>query len=109
MSPKKHSKFTNILFRRSPVLSIPIEQVKARVVVLRTKGLTPVSLEAATIETLDCYPEAGIDNAKAILSYRTAQRSTGVTAVSSSIRRRLDGHTNCNLEIAIRREGVCLV
>ena len=31
---------------------------------------TGLSREEAIAETLDCYPEAGIDNIKAILSYR---------------------------------------
>jgi hypothetical protein len=29
-----------------------------------------LSPEAAIAETLDCYPEAGVDNIKAILHYR---------------------------------------
>jgi hypothetical protein len=38
---------------------------------LRDEGLSP---DAAVAETLDCYPEAGLDAIKAILSYRAAHQ-----------------------------------
>ena len=46
---------------------LPVEAVTSNYDAFRDTGL---SCEEATAGTLDCYPEAGIDNIKAILSYR---------------------------------------
>ena len=46
---------------------LPVEAITSNYDAFRDTGL---SREEAIAETLDCYPEAGIDNIKAILSYR---------------------------------------
>jgi uncharacterized protein (DUF433 family) len=54
----------------SPLLKntrLPVEAVTSNYDAFRDMGLSP---DAAIAETLDCYPEAGIDNIRAILSYR---------------------------------------
>jgi uncharacterized protein (DUF433 family) len=48
---------------------LPVEAITSNYDAFRDQGLSP---DAAIIETLDCYPEAGIDNIKAILNYRAA-------------------------------------
>ena len=49
---------------------LPIEAMTSNYDAFRETGLSP---DAAIAETLDCYPEAGIDNIRAILNYRAAQ------------------------------------
>ena len=54
----------------SPLLKgtrLPVEAITGNYDAFREEGLSP---EAAIAETLDCYPEAGIENIKAILDYR---------------------------------------
>ncbi|HEX4136603.1 MAG TPA: DUF433 domain-containing protein [Bryobacteraceae bacterium] len=54
----------------SPLLKntrLPVEALTSNYDAFRDTGLSP---EAAIAETLDCYPEAGIENIRAILSYR---------------------------------------
>ena len=46
---------------------LPVEAITGNYDAFRDEGLTP---DAAIAETLDCYPEAGLDAIKAILSYR---------------------------------------
>jgi uncharacterized protein (DUF433 family) len=46
---------------------LPVEAITSNYDAFRDAGLSP---EAAIIETLDCYPQAGIDNIKALLDYR---------------------------------------
>jgi uncharacterized protein (DUF433 family) len=48
---------------------LPVEAITSNYDAFVDAGL---SAEPAIIETLDCYPEAGIDNIKAILNYRAA-------------------------------------
>jgi uncharacterized protein (DUF433 family) len=48
---------------------LPVEAITSNYDAFRAEGLTS---EAAISETLDCYPEAGIDNIKAVLDYRSA-------------------------------------
>jgi uncharacterized protein (DUF433 family) len=46
---------------------LPVEAITSNYDAFRDQGL---SHDAAIVETLDCYPEARIDNIKAILNYR---------------------------------------
>ena len=46
---------------------LPVEAITGNYDAFRDEGMSP---EAAIAETLDCYPEAGIDTIKAILCYR---------------------------------------
>ena len=46
---------------------LPVEAITGNYDAFRDEGLSP---DAAIAETLDCYPEAGIDAIKAILRYR---------------------------------------
>ena len=46
---------------------LPVEAFTGNYDAFRDEGLSP---EAAIAETLDCYPEAGLDAIKAILDYR---------------------------------------
>ena len=46
---------------------LPVEAITSNYDAFRARGL---SHDAAIVETVDCYPEAGIENIKAILSYR---------------------------------------
>jgi uncharacterized protein (DUF433 family) len=46
---------------------LPVDAIIENYDAFRDEGLSP---EAAIAETLDCYPEAGIDAIKAILNYR---------------------------------------
>jgi uncharacterized protein (DUF433 family) len=48
---------------------LPVDAITSNYDAFRETGLSP---DAAVAETLDCYPEAGIDNIKAILNYRAA-------------------------------------
>jgi uncharacterized protein (DUF433 family) len=46
---------------------LPVEAITGNYDAFRDEGMSP---EAAIAETLDCYPEAGLDTIKAILCYR---------------------------------------
>jgi uncharacterized protein (DUF433 family) len=46
---------------------LPVEAITGNYDAFLDEGLSP---EAAIAETLDCYPEAGLDTIKAILVYR---------------------------------------
>jgi uncharacterized protein (DUF433 family) len=50
---------------------LPVDAIIGNYDALRDEGLSP---DAAVAETLDCYPEAGLDAIKAILSYRAAHQ-----------------------------------
>ena len=50
---------------------LPVEAITGNYDAFRDEGLSP---GAAIAETLDCYPEAGLDAIKAILSYRAAHQ-----------------------------------
>ena len=50
---------------------LPVDAITGNYVAFRDEGLSP---DAAIAETLDCYPEAGLENIKAILSYRAAHQ-----------------------------------
>ncbi len=50
---------------------LPLDAITGNYDAFRDEGLSP---DAAIAETLDCYPEAGIDAIKAILNYRTAHQ-----------------------------------
>ncbi len=49
---------------------LPVDAITGSYDAFRDEGLSP---DAAIAETLDCYPEAGIDAIKAILHYRAEQ------------------------------------
>jgi uncharacterized protein (DUF433 family) len=56
----------------APVLKntrLPVEAITGNYDAFRAEGLSP---DEAIAETLDCYPEAGLENIRAILSYRAA-------------------------------------
>jgi uncharacterized protein (DUF433 family) len=46
---------------------LPVDAILGNYDAFRDEGLSP---EGAIAETVDCYPEAGVDNIKAILNYR---------------------------------------
>ena len=46
---------------------LPVDAITSNYDAFRGEGSSP---EAAVAETLDCYPETGVDNIRAILSYR---------------------------------------
>src|SRR5229473_2247999 len=46
---------------------LPVDAITGNYDAFRDEGLSP---DAALAETLDCYPEVGIDAIKAILNYR---------------------------------------
>jgi uncharacterized protein (DUF433 family) len=48
---------------------LPVEAITGNYDAFREEGLSP---DAAIADTLDCYPEAGIEAIKAILNYREA-------------------------------------
>lgn len=48
---------------------LPVDAITGNYDAFLDEGLSP---DEAIAETLDCYPEAGLDNIKAILSYRSA-------------------------------------
>jgi uncharacterized protein (DUF433 family) len=50
---------------------LPVEAITGNYDAFRDEGLSP---DAAITETLDCYPEAGLDAIKAILDYRDEYR-----------------------------------
>jgi uncharacterized protein (DUF433 family) len=50
---------------------LPVEAITGNYDVFRDEGLPPGS---AIAETLDCYPEAGLETIIAILDYRAAHR-----------------------------------
>ena len=50
---------------------LPLDAITGNYDAFRDEGLSP---DEAIAETLDCYPEAGLDAIKAILSYRDARR-----------------------------------
>lgn len=50
---------------------LPIDAILENYDAFRDEGLSP---EAAIAETLDCYPEAGLENIKAILNYRAERQ-----------------------------------
>jgi uncharacterized protein (DUF433 family) len=50
---------------------LPVAAIIGNYDAFREEGLSP---DAAIAETLDCYPEAGIDAIKAILNYRAAHQ-----------------------------------
>ncbi len=50
---------------------LPVSAITGNYDAFRDEGLSP---EAAIAETLDCYPEAGLDAIRAILSYRAAHQ-----------------------------------
>lgn len=58
----------------SPLLKntrLPVDAILGNFDAFREEGLSP---DAAVAETLDCYPEAGLDNIKAIVHYREAHQ-----------------------------------
>ena len=46
---------------------LPVEAITGNYDAFRDEGLSP---DAALAETLDCYPEAGLDAIRSILDYR---------------------------------------
>ena len=50
---------------------LPVEAITGNYDAFRDEGLSP---EAAMAETLDCYPEAGLDAIRAILDYRASHQ-----------------------------------
>ena len=50
---------------------LPVEAITGNYDAFLDEGLSP---EAAMAETLDCYPEAGLDAIKALLAYRDAHQ-----------------------------------
>ena len=46
---------------------LPVDAITGNYDSFRAEGLSP---EAAIAETLDCYPEAGLERIKALLSFR---------------------------------------
>jgi uncharacterized protein (DUF433 family) len=50
---------------------LPVEAITGNCDAFLDEELSP---EGAIAETLDCYPEAGLDNIKTILSYRAAHQ-----------------------------------
>ena len=50
---------------------LPVEAIMGNYDAFREEGLSP---EDAIAETLDCYPEAGLDTIKALLTYRATHQ-----------------------------------
>ena len=50
---------------------LPVEAITGNYDAFRDEGLSP---DAAIAETLDCYPEAGLDTIRGILTYRAAHQ-----------------------------------
>jgi len=50
---------------------LPVQGITGNYDAFLDEGLSP---DDAKAETLDCYPEAGLDNIKTILSYRAARQ-----------------------------------
>jgi len=50
---------------------LPVDAITGNYDAFLDEGLSP---DAAIAETLDCYPEAGLDAIKAILRYRSAHQ-----------------------------------
>ena len=50
---------------------LPVEAITGNYDAFRDEGLSP---DLAIAETLDCYPEAGLDAIKAILDYRATRQ-----------------------------------
>jgi uncharacterized protein (DUF433 family) len=50
---------------------LPVAAITGNYDAFRQEGLSP---DAAIAETLDCYPEAGLDVIKAILNYRAERQ-----------------------------------
>lgn len=50
---------------------LPVAAIVGNYDAFRDEGLSP---DEAMAETLDCYPEAGLDKIKAILAYREAHQ-----------------------------------
>lgn len=50
---------------------LPVDAITGNYDAFREEGL---SQDAAIAETLDCYPEAGVDVIKALLKYRSAHQ-----------------------------------
>ena len=50
---------------------LPVDAITGNCDAFRDEGLSP---DEAIAETLDCYPEAGLDVIKAILAYRAAHQ-----------------------------------
>jgi len=50
---------------------LPVDAITGNYDAFCDEGLSP---DAAIAETLDCYPEAGLDTIKAILDYRAAHQ-----------------------------------
>ena len=59
----------------APVLKntrLPVEAITGNYDAFLDEGLSP---DIALSETLDCYPEAGLENIKALLRYRAEHQS----------------------------------
>jgi uncharacterized protein (DUF433 family) len=50
---------------------LPVDAILGNFDAFRNEGLSP---DAAIAETLDCYPEAGLENIKAIVNYRAGRQ-----------------------------------
>ena len=50
---------------------LPVEAITGNYDAFCDEGLSP---DDATAETLDCYPEAGLDTIKALLTYRATHQ-----------------------------------
>jgi uncharacterized protein (DUF433 family) len=50
---------------------LPVDAILGNYDAFRDEGLSP---DAAIGETLDCYPEAGLENIKAIVNYRAERQ-----------------------------------
>ena len=50
---------------------LPVDAITGNYDAFRAEGLSP---EAATAETLDCYPEVSVEVIKALLAYRDAHQ-----------------------------------
>jgi uncharacterized protein (DUF433 family) len=48
---------------------LPVEAITGNYDAFRAQGMSP---DAEIAETLDCYPEVGLDTIKALLEYRAA-------------------------------------
>ena len=59
---------------------LPVEAITGNYDAFRDEGLSP---DAALAETLDCYPEAGLDAIRSILDYRGASTSGAALKVFS--------------------------